>query len=151
MDRTKLQLMYENGESLSDIGMSIGKSTTSVFRLFRKLGIPTDPTRRKTKPGSKIIRQGYVLVKSPHHPRANYGGYVREHVLVMERHIGRHLRDNEIVHHKNGDCRDNTIGNLECLDDSVHKKLHALRRIRSPSGRFVKGTRPASKHCCGGN
>lgn len=139
MDRAELQRMYEDGASLSDIGQSVGKSTTTVFRLFRKLGIPTDHVRRKTKPGSKIIRKGYVLVNIPHHPHANYGGYVHEHVLVMERHLGRYLCENEVVHHKNGKCQDNTIGNLECMDDSAHKRLHAGRRLRSPSGKFVRG------------
>jgi hypothetical protein len=137
MDRAELQRMYEAGRSLSDIGSAVGKSTTATFRLFRKLGIPTDHARRKTKPGSKIIRHGYVLVNTPHHPHANYGGYVHEHVLVMEQRLGRYLCKNEVVHHKNGDCQDNTIDNLECLDDRAHKKLHAVRRLRSPSGRFV--------------
>jgi hypothetical protein len=139
MDREELQRRYESGESLRDIGQFIGKNATSVLRLFRKLGIPTDCTRRT--PGSRIVRSGYVLVKAPNHPRANYGGYVREHVLVMEQHLGRYLLDSEVVHHKNGDCRDNTTSNLECLTDSDHKRLHATRRVRSPSGKF---------NCCGG-
>jgi hypothetical protein len=79
-----------------------------------------------------IARAGgkpYRLIHKPEHPRADYKGYVREHRLVMEQHLGRYLLPSEIVHHKDGDTLNNTRDNLEVMEKVEHDRLNTPLNI----------------------
>lgn len=58
-------------------------------------------------------KKGYVMVRAPDHPRVSKSPYVFEHILVMERLLGRFLTPDESVHHLNGVADDNRPENLE--------------------------------------
>jgi len=74
--------------------------------------------------GGKVKHiRGYCCVQAPDHPKNNHG-YVLEHVLVMEQAIGGFLPDGAIVHHKNGNKKDNRIENLQ-LFENIAEHLHA--------------------------
>lgn len=96
----------------------------------------------------KISRYGYVLIYNPTHKRANHAGYVFEHILVMEKHLGRSLKyfghkhkDNEVCHHIDRNKQNNSIDNLMLLTDSEHVKLHHLEGDykRDEKGKFKNG------------
>lgn len=53
------------------------------------------------------------MVRVPEHPRAGRSAYVFEHILVAEEILGRHLFQEESIHHINGVRDDNRPENLE--------------------------------------
>lgn len=80
--------------------------------------------------GGKVKNNyGYVKVMVPDHPRADSSGYVLEHILVVEKRIGRFLVGSEEVHHENEIKFDNRDENLIfCTDRKYHNLLHMQRR-----------------------
>ena len=79
--------------------------------------------------GHKKQRQdGYVALYYPEHPCSNQDGYIMEHRYIMEQHIGRYIKDDEAVHHKNKDRKDNRLENLELMTFKEHARLHMQER-----------------------
>jgi hypothetical protein len=70
-------------------------------------------------------QKGYVLISTPNHPRADRDGYVYEHILVMEKLLGRLLLPGETVHHLDGDKANNVPENLLLFPSlAMHTKFH---------------------------
>jgi hypothetical protein len=61
----------------------------------------------------KTTTNGYHAVSMPAPNKGRQHTYLYEHVLVMERFLGRALLPVENVHHKNGVKTDNRLDNLE--------------------------------------
>lgn len=66
--------------------------------------------------------QGYVVVVG------GDGRKVKAHRLVMEQHLGRKLRRDEVVHHIDGNRANNDVSNLVVMTAEEHDRLHRARR-----------------------
>lgn len=83
------------------------------------------------KGGRYKTTNGYWYIWCPNHPFCNAQGYVLEHRLVMEQHLGRYLTKEEVVHHIIPVTRDycnNDISNLELFDTNGNHLSKTMKK-----------------------
>jgi hypothetical protein len=69
------------------------------------------------KGGRSLMKSGYIRVS------IGGGKYQYEHVLVAEKALGRALKNDEQVHHINGNKADNRNANLLVCNGGYHRSL----------------------------
>ena len=78
---------------------------------------------------------GYIQIWKPSHPRANQKGYVFEHILIVEKALGKPFPEGAEVHHLNGNVADNRPQNLVvCPNRAYHMLLHQRQRALAECG-----------------
>jgi len=88
----------------------------SHYKRFKLYGDPLEGGPVRVYTGRGCISHGYWWMPVPvelRHLVADSRQHEFEHRLVMAQQLGRPLRDDEVVHHKNGDRLDNRPENLE--------------------------------------
>lgn len=68
-------------------------------------------------------KEGYIFIYSPDHPNA-VNNYVREHILIAEKNLGRYLDKTEVIHHIDYDKSNNKFDNLFITNHKGHAKTH---------------------------
>jgi len=95
--------------------------------------------------GSEVTgtERGVIYVTTtPNHPGTKMKDhdktYVAIHVVIMENHLGRILRKDEEVHHKDENPKNNALSNLELVTKAEHQREHALKDKRWEKNKFWK-------------
>lgn len=78
--------------------------------------------------GGRIEAGDYVMIHQPEHLNSNNRGYVYEHTLVMSSLIHRPLYSDEVVHHIDGNGKNNDPSNLQLERRGTHAGIHAKKR-----------------------
>jgi hypothetical protein len=145
IDYKTLYKLYVIDElSTTDLGKMFNKHHTTILNNLKKLNIPlrhTHTNRSKAKisitssgtnnpmyvNGVKQLKGGYIGIRCELHPCKNSQGYVPEHRLVMECHLHRYLLPTEVIHHIDGNTRNNKIENLKlCSTQAEHANIHKM-------------------------
>lgn len=131
--QTEIEQWAKEGLSLSEMARRIGTKHQLVKKFLVDYGIEHQPYRQAMENntfwrGGRIVDvDGYILVKSPDHPHKDRHGYVREHRLVVEQHLGRYLLPTEVVHHIDGNKQNNTPENLEVFGSNAEHLAETLK------------------------
>lgn len=123
------RLYFEDRLSSNKLAERFQCHSETVRRLIKRNGFKLRSLREANKGRFEAKNNRYIVIFKPDHPNVNKGGCVREHRLVMEKHLGRFLKPEEIIHHINGIKNDNRIENLILfMDDIKHHDWHKRER-----------------------
>lgn len=102
-------------------------------------GLHSDEAKKKSRltrypngPAEYCIHKGYrVLTVGENVNR-------EEHIVIMEKHLGRKLAKNEVVHHINKIKTDNQIENLQVMQRGAHTRLHKFQLNNIPKEALIE-------------
>jgi len=152
------QEYIQKGKKIIEIATAEGRSPETISIWLRHFGIkirrqygrsPSIETRAKISAankgryrgekntqwnGGRRVHDGYILIYTPDHPKADVNNCVYEHRLIAEKALGRFLKKNEVVHHISKDHADNRNSNLLICTYGYHLNLHKKMNKAAANG-----------------
>lgn len=129
---------YPASEAQRENARKLGKAWKGKKRSEESRKKMRENAKRLTGAGCKKKRpDGYITVYYPTHPKSSKDGRIMEHILVMEKMIGRHLNDNECVHHINQVRDDNRPENLQLMTKHDHMSYHMKKRYEEKRRKII--------------
>ena len=130
----EIRPLAQAGWTLRQLAEKYECSRNCMMDRMKEAGIPrlppwSQPGERngQWRGGRQTDSDGYILIWIPYHPYANAAGYIREHRLVMEKHLRRYLVPGEVVHHHDGNKQNNRIRNLGLFRRNSDHLRHELK------------------------
>jgi len=112
LDRQIEKLYFVHKKTPQEIAARFEIPIRYVHQLLSRFGPDLEHFRKRA--GNE------VLVFAPEHPKADKYGYVKEHIIVGEQKVGRLLRGDEMVIHRNGVKLDNRPENILVVRRAEH-------------------------------
>ena len=124
--KKELEQMYYNKKmTMPQIAKKFDCTKATVWKYFKKYGLKARKmvgSNHGSWKGGRVIKMGYIAIWNPSHPRTNNVGYVKEHILVMEKKLKRQIEKEEHIHHIDFDRMNNNPKNLWLCDINKHRK-----------------------------
>ena len=107
---------------------------------------PTDEAKKNISIALRKINNGGIrfnqsggykqIIVDDYHPRKKDrkgGNYIFEHILIVEKNIGRFTQEHELVHHIDKDKQNNDINNLHLFSGKDHKESRQMHNAAHES------------------
>lgn len=110
------------------------RAEASIAKKANDLGVRCDLIKQRQNLGLRthnmpkgfyLCPQGYFVYS----PTGSTEDRILFHRYVMEQHLSRKLRSDEIIHHKDGNKMNNDISNLEIMTRAEHARHHHFKGV----------------------